>query len=134
MVLKVLAPAMEHTEQTDVGSETLRVARDFEHGRGAGAEEQVVEQALVLEHKCREFMRQREDNMEVRHRQQLRAARGQPLGACVSLALGAVRVAAGVVGDGLMTAATALIAMTAQSRSAAAGDGLEHLTMLPGQM
>jgi hypothetical protein len=33
-----------------------------------------------------------------------------------------------------MTAAAALIAMTAQSRRAAAGDGVEQLTMLPGQM
>jgi hypothetical protein len=79
-------------------------------------------------------MRQREDHMEVRHRQQLRATRVEPLGACVSLALGAVPVTAGVVRDGLMTAAIAQIAMTAQSRSAAAGDGVEHLTMLPGQM
>ena len=79
-------------------------------------------------------MRQREDNMEVRYRQQLRATRGQPLDACVSLALGAVPVAAGVVRDGVMAAATALIAMTAQSWSAAAGDGVEHLTMLPGKM
>jgi hypothetical protein len=74
------------------------------------------------------------DNMEVRHRQQLRATRVQPLGTCVSLALGAVPVAAGVVRDGLMTAAAALIAMTAESRGAAARDGVEHLTMLPGHM
>ena len=79
-------------------------------------------------------MRQCEDNMEVRHRQQLSRTRSQPLGACVSLALGAVPVAAGVVRDGLMTAAGALIAMTAQSRSAAADDGVEHLAMLPSQM
>src|SRR5271156_753709 len=105
----------------------LRVSRYFKHGLCTGAEEQVVEQALVLQYKCREFMGQGEDNMEVRHRQQFRAARGEPLGACVSLALGAVPVAAGVVRDGLMTAATALIAMTAQSRGAAARDGVEHL-------
>jgi hypothetical protein len=79
-------------------------------------------------------MRQCEDNMEVRHRQQLSGPRSQPLGACVSLALGAVPVAAGVVRDDLMSAATALIAMTAQSRRATAGDGVEHLTMLPSQM
>ena len=83
----------------------LRVPRHFKHGRGTGAEEQVVEQSLVLEHQCGEFMRQGEDNMEVRHRQQLSGTRGQPLGACVSLALGAVPVAAGVVRDGLMSAA-----------------------------
>jgi hypothetical protein len=50
--------------------------------------EQVLEWAFVLEHRCGKFMRQREDNMEVRHGQKLKAARGQPLGASVSLALG----------------------------------------------
>jgi len=34
-----------------------------------------------------------------------------------------------VVRDGLMAAADALIAMTAQGRSAAADDGIEHLAM-----
>jgi hypothetical protein len=52
MMLEILAPAMEYAEQTDVGSEMLRVSRDFEQGSGTGAEEQVVEQSLVLEHKC----------------------------------------------------------------------------------
>jgi hypothetical protein len=39
MMLEVLAPAMEYAEQTNVGSEMLRISRDFEHGRGTGAEE-----------------------------------------------------------------------------------------------
>jgi hypothetical protein len=39
MMLKVLAPAMEYGEQTDVGPEMFRVARDFKHGGGAGVEE-----------------------------------------------------------------------------------------------
>src|ERR1700722_12736909 len=79
-------------------------------------------------------MRQCENNMEVRHRQQFSGTRSQPLGPCVSLALGAVPVAAGVVRDDLMSAAAALIAMAAQSRRAAASDGVKHLAMLPGQM
>ena len=43
---------MKNAEQTDVGSEMLRVSCDFKQSRGTGAEEQVVEQSLVLEHKC----------------------------------------------------------------------------------
>jgi hypothetical protein len=79
-------------------------------------------------------MRQREDDVEVRNRQQLRRARRQPICERVPLALGAVPVAAGVERDGLMAAADALIAMTAQCRSAATDDSIEHPAMRPCKM
>ena len=71
MVLEVLSPGMEHAEQTDVGTQMLRVATDFEQRSGTCAEEQVVEQPLVLEHESRELVRQRKDDMEVGYGQQL---------------------------------------------------------------
>ena len=43
MMLKVLSPGMEHAEEADVRSEMLRIASQFEHRRGAGAVEQIVE-------------------------------------------------------------------------------------------
>ena len=85
---------MEHTEQTDIGSEVLRVACHFEQRCRAGAEEQVVKQPLVLKHESGELMGQREDDVEVGHGQELGGPRGQPSGACVALALGTVPVAA----------------------------------------
>ena len=112
----------------------LRVASDFEQRGGTGAEEQVVEQPLVLKHERGELMRQREDDMEVGHGQQLGGTRGEPLGACVALALGTVPVAARVIGDGLMSAAQTLIAMTAERRRAATDDSVHHLAVLRGQM
>jgi len=48
---------MQHAEESDVGSQVLRIASQFEHGRGAGAIEQVIEQTLVLENKSGELMR-----------------------------------------------------------------------------
>jgi hypothetical protein len=56
MMLEVLSPGMEHAEESDVGSQVLRVASQFEHRRGAGAVEQIVEQPLVLQYKSGEFM------------------------------------------------------------------------------
>jgi hypothetical protein len=94
MVLEVLSPGMEHTEESDVGSEVFRVASQFEHRRGAGAIEQVVEQSLVLQCKSGQIMRQREDDAEIGHGQQFSRARRQPFCACVPLVLGAVPVAA----------------------------------------
>ncbi len=76
-------------------------------------------------------MRQREDDVKVRDGQQLSPALGEPAGAGVPLTSGAVPVTARVVRDSLIAAARALITMSAQGRSAAADDGIEHLAMLP---
>ena len=94
MMFEVLSPGMEHAEESDVGSQVLRIASQFEHRRGAGAVEQIVEQSLVLEDKSGRSVRQSEDDVEVRHGQQFSRARRQPFCARVSLALGAVPVAA----------------------------------------
>lgn len=94
MMLKVLSPGVEHAEESDIRSQVLGVPHQFEHRRGAGAVEQIVEQPLVLENKRGELVRQREDNVEVGHGQQLSRARRQPFSARVPLALGAVPIAA----------------------------------------
>ena len=65
MMLQVLAPGMQHAEQAYVRSEVLRIMSDLKERRGAGAEEQVVQQSLVLQHQGRQLMGQREDDVEV---------------------------------------------------------------------
>jgi hypothetical protein len=69
MNLEVLSPGMEHAEEPDVRSQVLGIASEFEQRSGAGAEEQIVEQPLVLEGESGEFVRQGEDDVEVRHGQ-----------------------------------------------------------------
>ena len=94
MMLEVLSPGMEHAEESDVGSQVPGITSQFEHRRGTGAVEQVVEQPLVLQYKSGEFMGQREHDVEVGHGQQFSRTRGQPLGTRVPLALRTVPVAA----------------------------------------
>src|SRR5271163_3579994 len=65
MMLEVLSPGMEHAEESYVGSQVLGIASQFEHRRGTGSVEQVVEQPLVLQDQSGEFMRQSEDDVEV---------------------------------------------------------------------
>src|SRR5271170_2575954 len=69
MMLEVLSPGMEHAEKSYVGSQVLGIASQFEHRRGAGAVEQIIQQPLVLQYKSGEFMGQREHDMEVRYGQ-----------------------------------------------------------------
>ena len=87
--LEVLSP-----EESCLRAEVLGIAGSFEQRRGTGAEEQVIEQALVLEDESGELVGQGEDDMEVRHGQQLGGTRGQPPGPRVALAPGTVPVAA----------------------------------------
>ena len=94
MMLKVLAPGMEHAKKPDVCSQMLRVTSEFEQRCGTGSEQQIVKQPLVLQDERGEFVRQSEDEMEVRDRQQLSPALGQPAGACGPLTSGAVPVTA----------------------------------------
>src|SRR3546814_9410537 len=58
----------------------------------------LVDGGLVLEGELGDRSRQREDDMELGHRQQLGLAGRQPRGAGLSLALETVPVAAGIVG------------------------------------
>src|SRR5260370_39128042 len=74
-----------------------------------------------------------EDQMIVAHRQQFLLALGEPLFASVGLALGTVPVTTRVVGDGLIAAVGALIAMSPERSRAAACDGGEHLRLWPCQ-
>ncbi len=68
MMLKVLSPGMEHAKESDLCSQMLRVTGEFQQCGGAGSEEQIVKQSLVLQSESREFVWQREDDMKVRHR------------------------------------------------------------------
>ncbi len=133
-MLQFLSPGMRHAEQPNVGTQVLGIASDLKECGGTGAEEQFLEQPLVLLHQGRQLMRQREDDLEVGHGQQFGRARDQALGACVALALRGVPVAARVTGDGLVSAAGASIAMAAERGREATDDGVHHLALLPGEM
>ena len=67
VMLEVLSPGMEHSEESDVGSQVLGITCQFEHGCGAGAAEQIVELPLVLENESGQLVWQGEDVVEVRN-------------------------------------------------------------------
>jgi hypothetical protein len=53
MILEVLSPGVQNTEQPDVSSEVLRVADNFDHRSGAAAQEQVVRAGACSEEQVR---------------------------------------------------------------------------------
>ena len=65
MKQQVLAPRVKNAEETNLGSEMLGVACHLAECFSDGAEQQVVKLGLILQNERVEFVRQREDDVEV---------------------------------------------------------------------
>ena len=93
------APGVEHGGEADAGAQMLRIGGDGGQRLGGGLEQEVVDGRLVLERDGADRGRQGEDDVIIGNRQQLRLAVFEPSPRRGRLALRAVTVAAGVVGD-----------------------------------
>jgi hypothetical protein len=94
MKLQALIPAMQHAEETDLGTKMPRVASDLKQSVGTGVKEQVVDQPFVLQSERGQFLRQSEHGMDVASGQQFPFARPEPAPARVALASWAMPVSA----------------------------------------
>src|SRR6516165_5905666 len=106
------------------------IRRDSEHRLCRGREQKIVDHRLVVVGDVADRRRQREDDMEIGHREQLGLARGHPFARGRALALGTVPVAAAVVGDHCMGAVLAACHMAAEGGRTAALDGAHHLELV----
>ena len=57
VMFELLIPGVEHTEEADLRAEMLRIASDFEEGFGAGLQQEMVQDFLVLQGEWCQFMR-----------------------------------------------------------------------------
>jgi hypothetical protein len=101
----------------------------FQQGFRTGAEQEVIEDLLVLQRQLGELVRESEDNMDIGDRQEFVLASRDPFIAGSALAFWAMPIAATVERDGAIAAARALVAMPAQSRGAATSDGTEDFAV-----
>jgi len=125
---------VQHGGDADPGPQMLRIGGDRQHGLGRDFEQEIVDHRLVLVGDIGDGRWQREDHVIVRHRQQLGLAVGEPLLGRGALALRAVPVAAGVVGDGGIGAVRTARDMAAKGRRAAALDRRHHLQLVEADM
>ena len=128
------SPGVQHGGDADPGAEVLWVSRDPQHGLGGRLEQQVVDDGLVLEGDVGDLGRQCEDDVEVSDRQQVGLALGEPGAGGGALTLGAVPVAAAVVGDALVAAVRAGLDMAAEGGGAAVLDRRHDLELLQAQV
>jgi len=103
-------------------SKVFGIGGDHKQRLGGPAEQEVVDDGLVLVGDRGDLGRQREDDMEIADRQQIGLARREPILRRRPLTLGAVAIAARVVGDAAVPAIFAALDMPAErGRTALAG-------------
>ena len=97
MKQQVLAPRVKNAEETNLGSEMLGVACHLAKCFSDGAEQEVVKLGLILQNERVEFVRQREDDVEVTRIEQFLFAGIDPSPARLSLTLVAMTITTAVV-------------------------------------
>ena len=134
---------MQHGGEADARAQVSGVCGDGEQGLGGGLEHDGIDRRLILIGHITDLSGQGEHHMIVFHRQQLSLTRRQPVFGCRTLTLGAVPVAARVVGDVHMITVLARRHMTAELSGAAVLYGrhdlqlgkahMTHIGMTPGR-
>src|SRR5271169_5483342 len=104
----------------------------FEKGFRTGAEQQTIEDLLILQHQRGQPMGQCEDHVQIAGREKFSSTCSDPAVPSSGLTLRAMAIAAAVIGDGgTMSAAGALIEMTAECGGATPPNGPQHFDVLP---
>ena len=130
------APGVEHGGDTDAGAEMFGIGGDGENGLARCLEQKIVDHRCVLLSQISDRRRQREDDVEVRHRQELGLALGEPLLCGCSLAFIAMPITARVIGNPRITAVLVLTTrnMAAERRCAAVLDRTHDLELAEAHM
>jgi hypothetical protein len=128
-----LAPRVEDAQDTDLGPEMPGISANLAECHGARLKQPVVQTRSVPIRQRQEGMRQREDDVHIRHVEQLALTRVKPALPGLRLALRAVAIATRVIGDGLMPAGGTPIEMASERGGATARNGAEHGSLLHAQ-
>src|SRR5689334_8498118 len=134
MELQVLPPTVQDAEEADLGPQPLRVGSYFEQSVGGCAEQQTVDDLLIVQREPGQLMRQREDHVEVADRKTFLRPFGEPQVARMGEALRAMPRPARVIRDvGAIAASGTTVDVTAQRSRPAMLDGVKDSQMLVGQ-
>src|SRR5260370_12937665 len=130
--VELLTPRVQHAEEADFCTEVFGIAGHFEKSFRTGAKQEIVEDLLVQQDQRGQMTRKREDYMDVARWEKLLATWCEPAIASSCLTLRAVSISTGIVGDGAMSAASALIEMSAERGGATPRNRQEPFDVLPG--
>src|SRR6516164_1333408 len=114
MMAQRLSPGVEDGNEADQRSEVPGVGADRLEGVRRRPEEEGIHEAFVLQSQRRNRFGDGEDDVEILAVEEFRVARLDPPRTRQGLTLGAVPIAARVVGDALVPARVALLDMAAE--------------------
>src|ERR1700730_2717499 len=110
------------------------IARHFDKGFRTGTEQESVEDLFVLQHQWRQAAGECEDHVQIAGREKFLSTRSDPAVPSSGLTLRAMAIAAAVIRNGgTMSAAGALIEMTAECGGTTPRNGQQHFDMLPAE-
>ena len=121
-----LAPGVENRGDPDRAAKVPRITPEGQQRVSSCAEEERVDHARITLRERVERVREREDDVEVRNRQEVSAAGGEPPFLGEGLALRAMPIATGVVRDPHRTAAVTRLPVPAENGGAAGRDRPER--------
>src|SRR6202795_2481900 len=108
------------------------IARHFDKGFRTGTEQESVEDLFVLQHQWRQAAGECEDHVQIAGREKFLSTGSDPAVPSSGLTLRAMAIAAAVIRDGgTMSAAGALIEMTAECGGTTPANGQQHFAVLP---
>ena len=134
MVRERRSPGVQDQGHADVRPQMFRVGREGALGLGGDLEQQGIDHRLVGVGDGTDRRRQGEHHMEIVHRQQIGLTGFEPTPCSTGLALRAMPVSAGVVGDLAIPAGVAVEHMPTQRRAAALLDGRHDLELAQAQV
>ena len=128
-----LSPGMQYPEEADLSSQPLPISAKGQQRFGGGIKEEAVDRLLIEETHGEDDVGQGENHMIIRHRKEIVEPLFHPLTPSASLALGAVPVPAGIIGQLDVSAAVTAVHMITQIAAAAALDGAHDGLLFGGQ-
>ena len=128
------SPGVQNQGEADIRPQMFWITGNGLQGPGSRAEQDLIDHRLVLVSDVADRRRQGEDQVVVLHRQQVLLACLKPAPGRRRLALGAVPVAAGVVGNLQLPTTLTAQDMAAQFGTATALDGGHHLQLAQAQV
>lgn len=134
MIHQCLRPGVEDGGKPDLRAQVNGVLGQLDEGLRCGLEQEVVDDSLVSQSEGVEVFGQGEDQVEIGHWQQVCFLSLQPSFFVQALALGAMPVSAGVVGDPDVTAGITGFHVASQGSGTAGLDGAHRPEVTDGHL
>ena len=94
MMLELLSPSVEHTEESNLGTQVLGIAGNLDQGFSAQTHQQRVDELLVLQRKLCQETRHRENDVGIGYGENLSPSPLDPTHTGIGLTFGAMPVTA----------------------------------------